>query len=127
MQIVSTDIYVATQNCIRNRAIFQNYLLNLKQDPWEYLCSCRPLAQGHLSCTPVQWNSFFYSYTCEKICLAVYIFLAFFFFFFLVNLLTEKSWVINAMTFSAYCRYKPHFYFFSLNKIKMSKQHLFII
>ena len=32
LQIASTDIYMATQNCIQNRASLQNYLLNLKQD-----------------------------------------------------------------------------------------------
>ena len=29
VQIASTDIYMATQNCIQNRASLQNYLLNL--------------------------------------------------------------------------------------------------
>ena len=46
MQIASTDIYMATQNCIQNTASLQSqkYLLNLKQDLREHLCSCRPLA-----------------------------------------------------------------------------------
>ena len=34
-----------------------------KQDIREHLCSCRPLAQGHWSCTPIHWNRYFYSYT----------------------------------------------------------------
>ena len=46
MQIANTDIYMATQNCIQNTASLQNqkYLLNLKQDLREHLCSCIPLA-----------------------------------------------------------------------------------
>ena len=48
VQIAITDIYMTTQNCIQNTANVQNekYLLNLKQDLWEHLCSCRPLARS---------------------------------------------------------------------------------
>ena len=31
VQIASTDIHMATQNCIQNRATLQNYLLNLSK------------------------------------------------------------------------------------------------
>ena len=46
--------------------------LNLKLDLREHLRSCRPLAKGHWSRTPIHWNSYFYTYTCEKTCLTVY-------------------------------------------------------
>ena len=32
VQIASTDIYMAAQNCMQNRASLENYLLNTKQD-----------------------------------------------------------------------------------------------
>ena len=74
VQIAATDIYMVTQNCTQNTVSLQNwkYLLNLKQDLWEHLCSCRPLTQGHWVPTPIHWNSYFYSYTCEKTCGGVY-------------------------------------------------------
>ena len=71
VQIASRDICMTTQNCIQNTVSLQNgkYLLNLKQDLWEHLCSRRPLAQGHWSCKPIHWNSC----TCEKTCSVVHL------------------------------------------------------
>ena len=61
----------------------------LKKDLWGCCWSCRSLALGHWSCTPVQWNSYFYSYTYEKTYLAVHCIGEYIFF----KLLTKKLWV----------------------------------
>ena len=102
VQIASTDMYMATQNCLQNRASLQNYLLNLKQDLWEHLCICRLLAQGH-------WS------------LAIHIFSSFF-----MNLLPEKIWV-QRHEILCILEIQTRLLCSSLHKIKMSKQHIFII
>ena len=48
------------------------------------------LPQGHWTCTPTHYNSYFCSCTYEKTYLAVHFIKEFFFF---VNLLTEKLWI----------------------------------
>ena len=70
-------------------------------------------------------NSYFYSFTYEKkkhiqqFILAVGR-------FFCEFVGRQKSCGFNTKIFSACLRYKPGFYFFSLHKIQMSKQHRLI-
>ena len=97
VQIANTDIYMATQNWKQNTANLQNekYLLNLKQDLWEHLCSCRSLVQGHWSCTR-HWNhnaetAFFIATPVKNMFSSSLFILPVG--SFLVNLSTEKLWV----------------------------------
>ena len=81
------------------------------------------LTQEHCSCTPTHWNSYFYSYICEKTQLAVHFTRVYF-----LSICWLKSCRFNAKIFSGCWRYKPGFLFSTLHKmIKMSKQQRFII
>ena len=80
------------------------------------------LAQGHLSCTPTHWNSYFYSYTYEKTYVAVHF--------------TKRCFLsefANRKDMGLLSKYKllagdtSQVSIFSMPKIKMSKQHRFIL
>ena len=80
------------------------------------------LAQGHLNCTPTHWNSYFYSYTYEKTFVAVHFTKRYF-----LSELTNRKVMGLVWRYNLLAGDTSQVSIFSMHKIKMSKQHRFIL
>ena len=77
-------------------------------------------AQGHWCCTPAHYNSYFSRCTYEKNIFSSSFYQRFFF----VNFLTEKL-LLSCQNITCLLEIQARFLFFSLRKIKISKQQIY--
>ena len=102
-----------------------------KKDIRKHLCSCRPLAQGHWSCTPIHWNRYFYSYTIANLLKDIFR-SSFYHCVVFLSIHGQRNRGFQRQKISCMLEIQPGFRFFLLllfflHKTKMSKQHMFII